>query len=482
MSTCSSVHISLPHSLTAATWQPVQGYSEAQTVQSLVVYPRSIEDCQLILEQCRQYGYLICCRGGGYTYGDMILNSDQIILDTTQMSQVLQWDTEAGTITVQPGVTFASIFRKSLLCNWALSSCPGGMDVTIGGAVSNNVHGKDACKNGNFGDQVLHLKLLLSSGEVIEVDRAENAELFRAVIGGMGLLGIIVEVTLQLKKIPSPYVLVTSSHVRNIEESIEVLERSKENSDFSVAWVDAFAKDSRLGRGYVSTGKWLETDKKADVISLRNSLRKPNLLFGLLPAKPTWFIARPFFKPWGIRNVNRLHYQLAKYQISSKKKASIPQLFTDYNFMHNKIPELKHVYRPHGFYEFQPLIPRACGVETVKELFLLCQRHGSESLLCGMKVHKADDYLISYEGAGYSIGVDIQIGGRPKEQIVQFAKEIFAFTKNCGGKIFLAKDEMLDRDTFQNMYPHYKRFIELKRKYDLQGMFSSGMFRRLMST
>ena len=108
--------------------------------------------------------------------------------------------------------------------------------------------------------------------------------------------------------------------------------------------------------------------------------------------------------------------------ITNGGSTSLGELFSEYNFMHNKIPDIKHVYRPHGFLEFQPLIPKKDGSEKLKELLILCQHFGSESLLCGMKAHKADDYLISYEGDGYSIGVDIQIGGRSKDQINQFTK------------------------------------------------------------
>ena len=467
----------LPNVLGDAQWQYAQGYTETQSSKSLIVYPRDIDDCYELLQKSIEHSYKICCRGGGYTYGDMILNDKQIILDTKLMNNIINWDSGEGQIIVEPGVTFASVLSISMLDNWVLSSIPGGMDVTIGGAISNNVHGKDAWKNGNFGDHVVSIKILLSSGDLIEVSRKKNVELFFAVIGGMGLMGIIIEATLQLKNIPSPYVIVNSNHSRNINESIDLLEKSKEKSDFSVAWVDSFSKGSKIGRGYVSYGKWVESDKLVTVDTIRKSLIKPKLIFGILPAKPTWFMARPFFRPWGIKQVNRLHYFLSKL---NNEEISKEILFTDYNFMHNKIPDIKHVYRPHGFLEFQPLLPKKDGAATIKELLKLCQHFGSESLLCGLKAHKSDDYLISYEGEGYSIGVDIQIGGRSKNQINEFAKEIISFTKDCGGKLFLAKDEMLDRDTFQLMYPQYTKFLHLKNKYDIKGVFSSDMFIRLM--
>jgi len=462
-----------------ACYQTTMGYAETQSAKSLVVYPKTVEDCQKTLKFCNKEGIQICCRGGGYSYGDMILNSEQVILDTTQMNQILDWDPESGLIRTQPGVSFASVFKYSLLHNWTLLSCPGGMDVTIGGAISNNVHGKDAWKNGNFGNQVHSFKLLLANGDIINVDKS-NEQLFKGVIGGMGLLGIIIEATLQLKKIPSPFVRTSTTLVNNIEESIEILDSKKNDSDFLVAWVDAFSSGSTLGRGYVSSASWIETKKLTNTSALEKSLQKPSLIFGVLPAKPIWFIGRPFFRPLAINVLNRIHYSVSKLQQTFYSETSDPVLFTDYNFMHNKIPDIRTVYRPHGFFEFEPLIPKKNGSKTIRELLELCQRYNSESLLCGIKAHKADDFLISFEGEGYSVGVDIQCAGRTKNNIRKFAKAIFEFTTSHKGKIYLAKDDNLDKSTFQTMYPEYLQFLNLKKQYDPLERFSSNMYQRLM--
>ena len=98
----------LPFSLEAASWRSIQGYAETQTAKCLVVYPRSVEDCQKVLEQCEQQGRLICCRGGGYSYGDMILNAGQVVLDISQMNQILQWNPAQVIFFVQPGGGFVS--------------------------------------------------------------------------------------------------------------------------------------------------------------------------------------------------------------------------------------------------------------------------------------------------------------------------------------------------------------------------------------
>jgi len=462
-----------------ASYGVQMGYAETISSKSLVISPETVEDCQELLKYCNQEDIKICCRGGGYSYGDMILNSEQVILDTSSMNQILNWDSETGLITVQPGVSFASIFKISLLHNWTLHSCPGGMDVTVGGAISNNVHGKDAWKSGNFGCQICSFKLLLSSGETIKVDKSKES-LFKAVIGGMGLFGIITQATIQLKKIPSPFVSIKTELAQNIEEIIALLERRRKDSDFAVAWIDAFAKGSSTGRGYVSSASWVEDDLETTSSDLDKSLTKPTLIFGVLPAKPLWFIGRYFFKPIVLNMLNKIHYLVAKIKFSINKKSSDPILFTDYNFMHNKIPDIREVYRPHGFFEFEPLLPKKNGAKIMRDLLILCQRFKSESLLCGIKSHKGDDFLVSFAGDGYSIGIDIQIAGRTKKEINNFTDAIIDFTNKHDGKIYLAKDENLDKHSFQKMYPNYKTFLNIKKDFDPENRFSSDMFQRLM--
>ena len=133
-------------------WEVGRGYAETRETKSLVAYPTSIEECLELIEVCKKNGLSICPRGNGYTYGDMILNDGQVILDLSHMDRILSWNEDQGVIIVQPGARFSDIFSTVLPYNWSLSSCPGGMGITIGGAVSNNVHGKDSWKQGNFGD------------------------------------------------------------------------------------------------------------------------------------------------------------------------------------------------------------------------------------------------------------------------------------------------------------------------------------------
>ena len=456
--------------------ETITSFTENLKSKSIVAYPESFEELNEVLRFAKDHQKTICNRGSGYSYGDMILNTNEIILNVQKMDKILSWNSESGEIIVQPGVKFSDIFEKSLPENWTLSACPGG-DITVGGAVSNNVHGKDSWKEGNFGKFVKSMKLLLSDGNVLILNENENADLFSAVIGGMGLLGIIFEITLQLKKVPSPFVEISSYLTKNLSDTVELMEKLKDSSDFLVSWVDCFPKGKNLGRGYVTSAKWIESDVKVGAQAVANSCKVPNHVFGFLPSKPTWYLLRPFFMPSSIKRVNKLHYILAK--IMDGKKNS--KLFTDWNFLHHKIPNLQHVYRPHGFLEFQPLIPKEHGVEALADIIRLSQEFDSESLLCGLKFHSKDDFLLSYSDDAFSLGIDIQLRKRTFQKVEEFQKQLLELTTKKGGKFYLAKDQILPKDFFEVMYPHHTIFKKLKQKYDEASLFSSDMYRRLFT-
>jgi len=353
------------------------------------------------------------------------------------------------------------------------------MDVTIAGAISNNVHGKDAWKNGNFGSQVSSIELMLADSKIIKIDRSQ-IDIFNSVIGGMGLFGVILKIELQLKKIPSPFVRVRTQLSKNIEETIEIIESREKDSDFIVSWVDAFAKGESIGKGYVSSASWVEEKIGTSNAEIKRSLTKSKLIFGVLPAKPIWFLGRLFFKPLFLKYLNKLHYYIATIIFSNPDKFSEPILFTDYNFMHNKIPDIREVYRPHGFFEFEPLLPKHQGKKSLRALLELCQSLKAESLLCAIKSHKNDEFTISYEGEGYSIGIDIEGAARGRNNIFKYIDPISKFTIEQKGKIYLAKDECLSRDDFYQMYPKHKKFLQLKKELDPKDIFYSDMYKRLM--
>lgn len=464
------------------SWEKVTAHAETHSTRSLVASPRSVGECKEVIEFAIKRGLSICPRGAGYSYGDVILNDNQIVLNLGGMNRILDWCPESGQIVVEPGATLGDLLFTSMPFNWTVNACPGGAGVTVGGAIANNIHGKDSWKRGNFGDAVVSLKLLVASGEILQIDRDNDRQLMEAVISGMGLLGIVIEATLQLEKVPSPFIEVSLVPVKNIEEMIETIERARETFDSFTGWTDAFAKGSALGRGCVSSARWVDVPTAMSKKRLAKSLEAPTRVFNLFPQKPTWFVLNKFFHPSLMGLANFFQYQAFRISHALFSSKSPQMLFTEYNFLFNRLPGWPKLFHPDGYIEIQPMIPKKCGVQAIEKVFQTCQRHGFPSLMCGIKAHMKDDYMFSYCGDGYSIGIDIHFKARNRDRIRKLARELFEFVLDCGGVTYLAKDLLLSKDLFENMYPRYKEFLGIKAKLDPSSLFKSDLYRRLLNS
>lgn len=456
----------------------ISGYSETRFVNCYEILIKDLKNIKDTLIFAKKKGLSICCKGGGNSYGDLITNENNIILDLSKMNKILDYDKNNGLITVEPGVNIAQILEKILNDNWTISANPGSFDVTVGGAISNNIHGKDSYSEGNFISNVENFELVLSSGKEIFCSRDENSELFNYVNGGIGLFGIVTKVNLKLKKIPSPFVKTINLNARNIEELIEIFESNKNNFDFMVAWVDSFAKGRSLGRGFVECGKWINHSSKENNKEIKKSLIKSNKIFSIFPKKITWGFVRFFFNRFFLKKFNSFFYYY-KFLFKTKKYKKI--LFTKYNFIHNLIPDFKNLFYPNGFIELQPLIPLNNSYKCMRLILEICQKYKLESMLAGFKLHKKDGASLSYSLDGYSMGIVFSLNKKNKKKLYQFTNELFELINNYKGITYLAKDEILSKKYFKIMYPNYREFNNIKKKYDPENIFNSDLYKRLIN-
>ncbi len=183
-------------------------------------------------------GGSLALRGAGCSYGDASLNRGGYVLDLGGMDRVLAFDRERGVITVEPGVTVRDVWRQSIRSGWWPPVVPGTMAVSVGGATAFNIHGKNNFAVGTFGDHVQSFVLLTATGDVLRCSRQENADLFHAAIGGFGMLGCIVEVTLQLKRVHSGRLRVWAIPTRDLADNLRRLEELKGAADYLVGWLD----------------------------------------------------------------------------------------------------------------------------------------------------------------------------------------------------------------------------------------------------
>ena len=227
-------------------WQELISLVGSTRTRSLVARPTTVEQCREALEYCRRNGMTICARGAGRGYGDLALNDGQVVLDMSDMTRILDFDETNAQITVEAGTRLIDIYRAVHHRLLMLPASPTESHSSVAGAICADVNGKEAWLHGSFAHQVVRLTLLLANGETLDIDRKH--ELFNAVVGGIGLLGVILDATLQLRRIPSPYVGIDRIPVPNVDALLQTMARIEKSYDAAVVWVDAYARRRRIGR------------------------------------------------------------------------------------------------------------------------------------------------------------------------------------------------------------------------------------------
>ena len=203
--------------------------------------PDSVSTLQAFLQEDGAHGAPLLCWGNGRSYGDAALNQNGVVLDMSGWNRVLSWEPTTGVVTVQPGVTLSQLWKHCLADGYWPPVVSGTQTTTIGGCVSANAHGKNNWKHGPIGEHVLSFELLLADGQLLNVSPTQHSDLFHAVIGGFGLLGVITQVTLQMKRVFSGNLAVSATSCASLSDMFQAFEvYTAENYDYVVGWMDAF--------------------------------------------------------------------------------------------------------------------------------------------------------------------------------------------------------------------------------------------------
>lgn len=448
----------------------ISGWANTNFSHSEILIPKTITEIQEIIKISKEKGNKIIPRGGGCSYGDEALG--EVVVDTTGMKKILEWNKNLGILRVQIGVTFEEVLVNCLEDSWILAVIPGTRYVTMGGALSNNIHGKNSYVKGNFGEWVKEFKIIIASGDHINCSRNENSDLFFATIGGAGLLGIVTEITIQLVRIPSPYLSVYKTTTNTLDKIIKTLEESAINNDFVIAQIDCFAKNKELGRGTIHSAYFIENN-----LALKNIEKIKHInsrIFGILPKKIIPILGRYFLNDYLMSMVSKLKYYLDSKTSTKKTEQDIFK----FTFLLDQVPNWKRVFK-NGFFEYEPLIPKDKALAVIRELIKITHKYNMPAYLSAIKIHKEDNFLLSYSMDGYSFAMDIPRNTRQKDVQDQMFREMNKIVINAGGIIYLAKDANLTKEEFRKMYKNIDRFMELKNKYDSGGLFESYMYKRI---
>ncbi|HEV2460042.1 MAG TPA: FAD-binding oxidoreductase, partial [Ktedonobacterales bacterium] len=322
-----------------------------------VVAPKSVDEIAAAFAEAREAGSTLALRGAGCSYGDAAVNDGAVVLDTHGLGSILAWDAADGIATVEPGVTIAQLWRHILPDGWWPAVVSGTSAVTLGGAAAANIHGKNNWHAGCLGDYMLAFDLLLPSGEVVTCSRDDNADLFFAAIGGMGLLGCFVSLMLRTRRIYSGLVAETQRPYGSLDALLAALEEATYWATELVAWVDTSATGERLGRGLLKAGRDLLVgeDPHPEWTLTVEAQRGEAGVTRLLPAGLIPRLARPMTAGPGVWAANRAQWRRGKgkrartYHLETHARA---------NFLLDAIPNWRETYLPGGLIQQQSFVPR----------------------------------------------------------------------------------------------------------------------------
>lgn len=390
--------------------------------------------------------------GNGRSYGDVCLNPDGVLWTTRGLDRFVAFDDKQGLLTCEAGVLLRDIQRLIVPNGWMLPVTPGTQLVTVGGAIANDVHGKNHHVWGSFGDHVHNLRLLRTNGEVIECGPTSQSDWFRATVGGMGLTGVITQATLQLRRIEGPWLEAENVPFQQLASFFELADGSEAGWEHTVSWVDCL---NSQGRGVFMRGNHAAAQTG--------------------PQPNGGGIAVPFVPPVSLVNKLSLRpFNLAYYQLQASKRDRALVHYEPFFHPLDNVHHWNRIYGPKGFYQYQSVVPREAGQEAVSAMLQTIAKAGEGSFLAVLKTFgdRQSVGMLSFPMPGVTLALDFPNKG---EKTLALLRSLDAIVREAGGRIYAAKDSRMPRNLFESGYPQWTEFV----KYRDPGI-SSAMSRRLM--
>lgn len=466
-------------------YEYVEGWGMAVGHYNRVLRPRSVEEIVRAYEVARESGAPLTLRGTGCSYGDPSCNSEGHVLDLTGMNRILAFDESTGEIEVEAGVTLEDLWKFLLPRGYWPKVCSGTMFPTTGGALGMNIHGKNNFQVGTWGDNTLEVDLVLPNGEVRTCNREQDADLFHASIGGLGMLGTFSRARMKTKRIHSGEIEVRGISTRTLRAMMEYFEENKHHADYLVGWIDCFGSGDQLGRGLIHEAHYLEPGVDPDPAStLQVGFQElPGNIMGVLPKDQVWRALYLFNHDLGMRAVN-----LAKYHAGRIEQMQGPyrQSHAGFNFLLDYVPNWKWAYgrrERRGLIQYQPFVPNETAHDVYSEILELCQRNGFVSYLGVLKRHKPDPFWLTHALDGWSFALDFKVTPGNREALWNHCHQMTEIVLSGGGKFYFAKDLVLRSQDRERFYPEgrFEAFCALKNELDPEGLLQSDVWRRISS-
>ncbi|MCX2931962.1 FAD-binding oxidoreductase [Mycobacterium sp. CVI_P3] len=408
----------------------------------------------------------IVARGLGRSYGDQAGNGGGIVVDMTPLNRIHSLSADTAVADVDAGVSLDQLMKAALPFGLWVPVLPGTRQVTVGGAIGSDIHGKNHHSAGSFGNHVLSMDLLMADGEVRTLTPdGPDGELFWATVGGNGLTGIVIRARIAMTRTETAYFIADGIATADLDETVAVhQDGSEDNYTYSSAWFDLINPPPKLGRAAVSRGSLAKLDQ------LPPKLAKNPLQFSApkLPAVPNLF---------PVSVMNKMSLSLvgeAFYRVSGNYQNKIVNL-TQFYHMLDITTGWQYAYGPSGFAQHQFLVPPD-ALDDFKDIIRWIQTQGHYSALNVFKLFgPGNPAPLSFPMAGWNVAMDFPNNAGVNEFLNELDDRVMKF----GGRVYTAKDSRVSAEKFHAMYPRIDEWIALRRKADPNGVFASDMARRL---
>lgn len=390
--------------------------------------------------------------GQGRSYGDVCLNNKGSILNTQDLNRFISWDPSQARLVCESGVTLKQVLEFAIPRGFFLPVTPGTKYISIGGAVANDVHGKNHHQGGSFGHYIKRFGLLRSDGSHLVCSPEQNSELFRASIGGLGLTGLITWVDFELKQ-ASAEMLVENIPFKGLSEFFAISDDS-EDFEYTVAWLDCINAWSAWGRGLFMRGKHASTDTR--------HYKVPSTKILVPIETPSFLLNR-----YSCKIFNDLYFTAGKMKRSLK-----PTHFDPFFYPLDAVSGWNKLYGRHGFFQFQCVLP-VDRREVLEQMLHLIADSGLASPLVVLKKFGSVSSvgMMSFPRHGYTLSLDI---GYKEEHSISVLRKLSGFVVECGGSIYPAKDSVMSSDEFRRFFPNWSNFSD-----HVDPLFSSSFWRRV---
>lgn len=389
--------------------------------------------------------------GMGRSYGDACLNPEGTLWRMAALDRFLSFDESTGRLVCEAGVLLRDIQQVAVARGWMLPVTPGTQLVTVGGAIANEIHGKNHHVFGTFGHHVVRLVLQRTDGERIECSPSINKEWFSASVGGLGLTGVILAAEIQLRRVAGPWLVTETQPYGTLDEFFALADDSERGWEYTVAWIDCLSKEAK---GLFMRGAHIDG--------------------GLRPEPEVRLKKMPFTPPVSL--VNGLSLRPFNWAYFNAKKNAGRKIahYEPFFYPLDNLLEWNRMYGPAGFYQYQSVVPRAVGRDAIAAMLREISRSGEGSFLSVLKTfgNQQSVGMLGFPMPGVTLAMDFQNKGSATEHL--FAR-LDAIVADAGGRIYPAKDARMSKSLFEAGYPALTDFLS----YRDPGI-SSALSRRLM--